>query len=215
MIHFINKIFPIWILAVPRCGSSYLVDVLNSTNLFDPRFKELNLDYDSKQTVMTNPPKFLKLQRIFYDIKGFKDEEKEFIIQKHPNIKFIVIQRKNIIEQSVSHYFCEKSKIWFLKNKKDYDLYLGKKIEIDDKLLLDLYYRNLKYVNCWKNFTKDFEHIEVFYEDLIENKKKFFEDISNFLKIKNIYNICNKSQMIKMKRNETDYYCNYLKELIT
>ena len=75
MIHFINKIFPIWILAVPRCGSSYLVDVLNSTNLFDPRFKELNLDYDSKQTVMTNPPKFLKLQRIFYDIKGFKDED--------------------------------------------------------------------------------------------------------------------------------------------
>lgn len=215
MLHANYKISPTWILAVPRCGSSFLVDVLNSTDLFDPKFKEFNLDYDYKEQIVKNPPKFIKLQRIFYDRKGFKDEEKDFLLKKHPNIRFIVIQRKNIIEQTVSHYFCEKTKIWFLKNKEDYKSYLNKKIEIDNQLLLNLYKINLSYFNCWKNFTKDLNHIEVFYEDLIENKKEFFDKISNFLKIKNIFEIAEKSKVIKMKRKETEFYYEHLKKLIS
>jgi hypothetical protein len=52
MIYYNKEITPIWILAVPRCGSSYLVNFLNKTNLFYPNFREFNLDLDTKEEIM-------------------------------------------------------------------------------------------------------------------------------------------------------------------
>ena len=124
-----RKISPTWILAVPRSGSSLLVNFLNNTGLFSPFFRELNIDYESKESVYKNIPRYIKLHRIFFEAKKFSDKLDKFKILKHyPNIKFIVTQRENIYEQTVSTYFAEYTKTWFIGDKKNLEEY--KKIKI-------------------------------------------------------------------------------------
>lgn len=211
-----KKISPVWILAVPRSGSSLLVNFLNATNLFHPKFREFNLDFENKESVLANIPKYIKLQRIFFEIKNFSDDfDKEEILKRHPDVRFIVTQRQNIYEQTVSIYFAEYTKTWFIENKKNLDQYKNIKIPFNEKELLRLYYRNLKHLNCWDKFIRDTNYIKINYEDILKNYNLFFEKILKFLNIKiNLSKAIKKITSIKMDRIEKKDYSEKLKKII-
>ena len=213
---FNSKITPIWILAVPRSGSSFLVDFLNRTNLFNPKFREFNLDLEKKEQILFNLPKYIKLQRIFFEFKGFCDyDDKNKILKKYPNIKFIITQRKNIYEQTVSTYFAEYSKKWSINNKKELEKYKKLVIPYNEKELIRLFKRNYDHINCWDNFVQNTNYIKVNYEEITNNYYVFFKKICNFIKLKiEINKNIDKISLIKLQRKETKEYVEKLKKII-
>lgn len=209
-----NKINPVWILSIPRSGSSMVVNFLNNTNLFHPKFREFNLDYEEKEQILKNLPKFIKLQRIFFEAKGFSDKvDKEKILKKFPNIRFIVTQRKNLYEQTVSRYFADYSKVWFIGNKKELEEYKKIKIPFNEKELIRLYNENLRHENCWDDFISDTKNIKLYYEDILKNKKNFLGKILHFLNLKvNLESAINEITSLKLQRKETEeYVCKLIK----
>lgn len=216
MIYYNKEITPIWILAVPRCGSSYLVNFLNKTNLFYPKFREFNLDSDTKEEIMKNIPKFIKFQRIFFDIKNFNDfEDKKKILIKYPKIKFIYLQRKDIFEQTISNFFAEQTGVWGINNQKKLQDYNKKKIPFLEDEIIRLFKRNLSYLNCWDNFIRETNYIKCYYENFLKDKHLYLKNILKFLNISvDIKKTINNCDSIKISRPESKEYCDRLKKII-
>lgn len=210
----LNKIlYPFWILAVPRSGSSRLVEFLNKTQ-FNLNFKEFDWNLNRIE-VLANLPKHIKFQRTYFDAKGFLETDKKLILKKYPKIKFIITEREDLYEQTISTYFAECTKKWFIENNKDFEIYKKIKVPYNEKELIRLFNRNVMHKNCWNLFVKDTKFMKLRYEDSLENQKKYFEKVCKFLKIKiNVEDHINKIKSIKLERPEKQEFIEKLKKII-
>ncbi|MBM3911036.1 MAG: hypothetical protein FJ356_05250 [Thaumarchaeota archaeon] len=164
---------PCWIICSPRCGSTYLCDLLNNTNLFEPKFVE----YFNAQ--FTNP-KLLPFCKIQPNQWKKNKLNVRIIRDKFPNIKFIQITRKNFIDRATSYCLANLSNIWsigdnvtndplncFQKSKRTY---INKEIKIDEDVLNHLTKSLILEIEKEKKIIEEIEPIiKVDYEEIISD----------------------------------------------
>lgn len=162
---------PCWILCSPRCGSTYLCDLLNNTNLFKPPFSEY---FNLLETPEFNP---------FCKVQPSQWVENKLSVQKiknfFPNIKFVQIKRKNFVDRAVSYYLADTSAIWSIgenknaigldKFKKPKYEYLKTPIEINEEKLNRLINKLLIDIKIEYQITQEIGSIlQINYEQISE-----------------------------------------------
>jgi LPS sulfotransferase NodH len=100
-----------------------------------------------------------------------------------PNLKFIHLRRKNLIKQTISEFFARKTNVYFVKNKKELTEYQELKVDYDEDTMLDYYKKAIIRFNSWKPLLTKENHINIFYEELIDNPKEIFLKIFDFIGI--------------------------------
>ena len=177
---------PTWILCTYRTGSTYLASSLNSTGLFEPNFKEHFKDHQIEAGYYDKKiPKFAKVHRNLF-LNLFKDKYKGIhkVNKFYPNIQFIHLRRKNIIDQTLSHYFAAICKKFVVYEKDDLKKFQNTHVEYDKKKLYNLYKVIKKNYNSWYKFLDGQNYIDVYYEDLLQKPTEKFIEILNFIGVK-------------------------------
>lgn len=188
---------------MPRSGSTYLCDILNSTGLFNPLFEEkfnskINCVDSIKNDFLKNPEnyKFLKIQPMHFKVNELSLKE---VQKKFNNLKIIKLYRKSFFDSVLSLCVANLTKTYAVsketsktltgKNTKKYikniNKYLNIKINIDDKKIIKIIKKTTKTMIDEK---KEFDNIvindnviEINYDDLMSENKIL--DIFKFLNI--------------------------------
>ena len=204
---------PVWILSGPRTGSSFISSVLNETKIFDPVFnecfhddwiKEIFSDVKLLSPFNYNWPKFAKVHEAHFEKiqKMFPSLNIKEVI---PDLKFIHLRRKNLIKQTISEFFANKTNIYIIKNKKKLNKYKELKVDYDEKIMLHYYKKAIIRFNSWEPLLIKENHIDIFYEELIDNPKETFLKIFNFLEIIPPNNLNIKSTLIQYHPLKEEY----------
>ena len=98
-----------WVLTSVRCGSTFLCDMLNSSNLFSEPLLEY-FHWTSK-FVLSKTPLCCKVIRRHF-LSKYSDEDKTKIEAEVPNLKYIWLRRHNNYERAISLYFSLKNRLW-------------------------------------------------------------------------------------------------------
>ena len=173
---------PCWLLTTPRTGSTFLCNVLNNTKRFDPLFLEYFHERNIRRELC---PKFAKVHAVQLP-KGLIPEN------FYPDIKYIVLNRRDIYRQVVSDYFAQKTQCWSVTSDKAFtgdfgymaiprEEYLKRSVEWDRTFIVHLYNDFQKYRTAWDVFLKERSFLTVDYDDLVQNPKKEIERILNYL----------------------------------
>lgn len=180
-----TEVEPFWILCHSRTGSQFLMSMLNNTKLFNPKIIEHFHQKQFNDGCYKNVkiPKYANVKRCLYKA-NFKDQYKNKIKKLYPNIKFIHLRRKNIIDSVISNYLSNSSKIFITKNYNKLKEFQNTKIPYDEKKILDMYLSSLRLFDSWTNFLHGEKCYEIFYEDLKADPERIFFEVIDFLKIK-------------------------------
>lgn len=165
-----------YILSYPRSGSSYFMNVLNSTGLFDPILDE-HL-HPGKDEIFLNHK--LLINNYLFVNNQFTLKE---ISERYPSIKFIHLKRRDIIGRTVSLFFIIKD-IRLLSNG---DYYIKPfRNSLKNKIMLLSLYNALKiHENKFDEIIKknELEVLTIYYSDIMANKKKEFSKVFKYLDI--------------------------------
>lgn len=185
---------PCWILCTPRSGSTYLSGILNQTNLFQPPFSEY-LGWKKKAFIhprdLQSPPTFCKvlhvhLNRIFqspnlledipcdHPLQFMKPQKnyRLFIEKQMPNIRFILLTRKDTIAQAVS--YCVTAEVSKVQGKSFFQITSPRQqtefketlVSISDETLFKYYLACRNYDTIWDDFLEDSDFFDLKYEDI-------------------------------------------------
>jgi len=189
---------PCWIICTPRSGSTYLSSILNNIGMFKPQFSEY-LGW-KKHKFMTpvdlrSAPPFCKvlhvhLNRIFRQHDYLQDvshthelqfmqprvSHRHYIEECLPGIRFVLLNRKNIVNQAVS--YCLTSAISAKHQKSFFQMYsdsthnefLKTNVPITDEQLLEHFRVCTAYQHVWDKFIQDAGNVFVLDYEEIENK---------------------------------------------
>ena len=226
----------IWLLTNPRCGSQLLSWFLNNSGLigksnFGEHFVQINgRELKPRKQFDDNPLDFnhsVVHRKQF--VKLFNDSERNIIESKLPDLRYIHLNRRNIIEQAVSLYFAEATNVWSLPQKKEYlqlhqhDFFTKNEYEkipvlIDDNRLLSCYYKCQKHNDNWAGYLQQTKHCSLWYEDLVTHTKEQLIKIFAFLNLTyqedDLQKLVISPGLQKMNREETQKCCLRLRQLI-
>lgn len=215
---------PLWILTTPRCGSTYLCDILNNTKLFDIKIKEnFNFKSETKNQIV----KYTKVH--FYQLiecnKSKINPEQNF-----PDIKYVRIIRKDLFRQAISDYCARKSMCWQVTNldnsfEGDFNYitlprkkYLEIKFNWDEKLAVSIYEKLVEDNKSWDNFLVNRSYLIVDYDDVVNNTKKTIKNIFNYIDCEISENLILKSikkcKTVEVNHPNYDYFVEKLKNKI-
>ena len=191
---------PCWILSYPRVGSNYLCGSLNQTKLFHPKVHEwINVRSDqvrdipdnythtrwepwktiknaTKTDLMNEMPRNLKVHCFDYRLY-FSQEDAKAISEKLPDIKFIRLQRKDLVACAASYYLARETKI-FASLKSDVVEHANTTVKLNHERIMECYGWVQNWDTEWDRFVKKTNHLDVFYEDLVSGTstlKQIFE----------------------------------------
>ena len=170
---------PVWILTSQRSGSSLLAAILNRTSLLkanptdlpitNPRIMEHYRHLNAKD----NYPLFNKLHDHQYVELGLSLED---VVAYYPEIKFLVLKRKNIIAAAVSQYIAEKTGVWELGSSESINAYRQMEpVALNKEELLSAYSRKELSNKFWDDKVKEFDHLFVEYETMLDNLNLIFD----------------------------------------
>ena len=193
------------ILTTPRSGSTYLCDLLDSTNIAGhPRehlrlaaqelarccnFDYLNLLDNLKQYRTTNNGVFGTkiISHFLFELKQTKPDFRQIFRSID---KFILLVRQDKLAQAVSLEVAQKTEIWHLRGDATSIDYRSKlqKIEIDNSLLNNIEQKydfiNRQEARLRKILSDNqIEPLEVVYEDILEDARSQIDRIIDFLGI--------------------------------
>ena len=193
------------ILTTPRSGSTYLCDLLDSTNIAGrPRehlrfaAQELalycNFDYlrllnNVMQYCTTDNGVFGTkiISHFLFELKQTKPDFKQIFKSID---KFILLIRKDKLAQAVSLVLAQKTEIWHLHTNKKDPTYQSKLANIEiDRALLDDVEQKYDFIHRQEARLKRMlanhqqEPLEIFYEDILEDAPGEIERILDFLAI--------------------------------
>lgn len=222
---------PCWILCTPRSGSTYLASILNDTLLFDPIFSEY---LGWKKKLILNPndiklcPKFCKvlhvhMNRIFYKPDFLQDipinhnlqylkppkVSVEVIKKYFPNIKFVLLERKDCVAQAISYCVTSevsnyhKQSFFNISEKNKYLKFKNTKINVSDDNLMKYYETCKKYKDIWSDFLLDVPHFKLYYEEITEKK---ITELLNFLGCKTSNVNLHVKNTYKATSDRNDFY---------
>jgi len=212
---------PCWILCSGRTGSSYLVQLINIIlgagwpEGFGEKYNKRHTKAFMQNIRQGKYPKFNKMHREQFE-RVFIDEDKQKIEKSHPDMHYILLKRKDLVAQTVSWYFCRKTDIWFIKKRTELNSYLKRRIPFDGEFILQLYEEMSHYSDGWTKYLEGSEYFPIYYEELSDVSK-----LSSLLRFMDlpceeglVINAISKIEFVRMKRPETDEYCERLRELI-
>lgn len=207
---------PVWILTNQRSGSTFLSSLLNSTKsfpfLFNEHFHEHQIELGYYRNWLPCNAKILKNH-----YKNVSDSiTKKSIKKLHPNIKFILLRRRDPVAHTISQYFHRYSKVSFIKKsqKKKIKKYENKVIPFNEQELIKTYKLTLNFWDNWNVFLKGEEHISIVYENFIKDPKSAIKRIFGYLDMKLPENWEPKSSIVKLENPLKEKYKKKLKEII-
>lgn len=193
------------ILTTPRSGSTYLCDLLDSTNIAGrPRehlrfaAQELalycNFDYlrllDNVMQYRTTDNGVFGTKIISHFLFELQQTKPDFKQIFKAIDKFILLIRKDKLAQAVSLVLAQKTAIWHLHTNKKDPTYQSKLADIKiDRPLLDNVERKYDFIHRQEARLKRMlanhqqEPLEIFYEDILEDAPEQIERILDFLAI--------------------------------
>jgi len=213
--YMLHTISPLWILSSGRTGSSFLVSFFNAA-LGSREFKEFTLGVDHRNEILKRPPRFIKLQRQFFEQSGFDDSDRNKIKKIHPKIRYIVLKRKDVVGQTISLYLAEKTKCWGVYSDDKLAEYKSMKVDWDQDRVMLLYDRVLRSADAWDSYVQDQQHMTFYYEDIFgDNQKEVLARVSDFSTLNvNVEENIEKIRLKKMQHPATEKYIQKLNTLI-
>lgn len=193
------------IVTTPRSGSTYLCDLLGSTNIAGYPIEHLrmaaqelalycNFDYlrllNNVMQYRTTDNGVFGTKFISHFLFEFRQTKRDFRQIFRSIDKFVLLIRKDKLAQAVSLELAQKTEVWHLHNNgknTDYQSKLAE-IEIDNDLLDDIEQKydfiHQQEARLRKMLTNNqIEPLEVFYEDLLEDARSQVARIIDFLAI--------------------------------
>ena len=193
------------ILTTPRSGSTYLCDLLDSTNLAGRPKEHLrlaaqelslycNFDYlkllDNLMQDCTTDNGVFGTKIISHFLFEFKQTKPDFKQIFRSIDKFILLIRRDKLAQAVSLELAQRTEIWHLHTNKKDNNYQSKLADIKiDSVLLDEVGQKYDFIHQQEARLKKIlannkiEPLEIFYEDLLENARLQIDRILDFLAI--------------------------------
>lgn len=196
------------ILATPRSGSTYLCDLLSSTQIagypiehlrlanqelaLNCNFDYLHLLYNLMQHRVTKNEVFgtKLISHFLFQLRQAKPRFKNIFKAID---KYILLIRKDKVAQAVSLVLAQQTNVWHIQKNisQDNPNYLKyqtalEEIEVDDRLLLEVRQKH-KFVrqqeNRLRNILKvnQIEPLEIIYEDIVENPTAQIIKVLDFL----------------------------------
>jgi len=156
----------------------------------------VNKQCSNKKAFLSHPKRFYnnKVLREHFERSCFTDNDKEIIESLIPNLKYILLKRRNLKEVAVSNFLAEKTNIWQISDipfdgGTTREIYSNINVPIDDSALLNFYNRALDRNYCWDNYLEGSSFLEIFYEDLFSNTSYVIENILDYLELKPKINV--------------------------
>ena len=193
------------ILTTPRSGSTYLCDLLDSTNIAGRPREHLrqaaqdlslycNFDYlrllnNVMQCCITDNRVF-GTKIISHFLFEFKQAKPDFQQIFRSIDKFILLIRRDKLAQAVSLELAQRTEIWHLHTNKKDNSYQSKLADIEiDSVLLDNVEQKYDFIHQQEARLKKIlidnqvEPLEILYEDLLEDAQLQVDRILNFVAI--------------------------------
>ena len=160
-----HKKTPIWLLATPRTGSYYLSYCLNLSGL-NPEIQEY-----WNGSIYPNYEGFPCNNKVHPLQLREKDKTLNDVTEVLPNVKFVLLRRRDVIAQAVSRYIAQETGIWSVRNEKNkFDFQSSIRIPLSKDGILEMYQKCQDDEQYW--LEQDVDKIETFYEDFIGNKQE-------------------------------------------
>jgi len=176
---------PAWILTNQRSGSTFLSSLLNSTKQFSFLFNEHFHEHQIEMGYYKNwIPCNAKILKTHY--KNVSDVITKGVIKKHhPDVKFILLRRRDPVAHTISQYFHRHLKISFIKKNQVRKIkkYENTTIPFNQEEIINLYKSTLTFWNNWDNFLKGEEHISLIYENFIKDPFRAIKRIFGYLEL--------------------------------
>ena len=176
------------VICSPRTGSNYLMNLLN-TNKQIQMYSEILAPYrkkesDSVQGVLERifSPKSSRVKAVGFKLfyKHLEDNELSKVIEFN-NINYIHLKRKNKLRTIVSLEIAKKTNVWQLYSRENTLSDRGKSVFIDPHSVLERISELENYENTFDEIIKDFNHIQIFYENFTAEPEYSIRQISDFL----------------------------------
>lgn len=216
----VHKKKKLWLLSTPRTGSHYLSTILNECLGYHAIDEWLGIHTawykGEKKIEACDIPDYVNLH--WHQCRRvFGQTNLDFIKQIAPDVKFVVMKRKDIIAQTASYYVAFKSKVWRLRNDNQLNIYRRRDIPIKDNEIIKSYEDIRSWSNAWSDFV-DNGHTCCYYEDLYSNPYPIVESIIGLLGLN-----CDIERAIttvqknfkRTYRKETEQVKNRLKEILS
>jgi LPS sulfotransferase NodH len=115
-----------------------------------------------------------------------KQIKKNVIKTYHPNIKFILLRRKDPVAHTISQYFHKGLRISFIKKnqKRKMEKYESATIPFNKQELIDIYKNTLLFWNNWDDFLEGEDYISISYENFTEDPLRTIKRIFSYLDMK-------------------------------
>jgi LPS sulfotransferase NodH len=188
---------PCWILTHWRSGSYYLASLLNTTDRsYDewltggyrfnpepwqrpwPKWQRFGESITKIQMLQTLPP-YLKLHPVNY-WSLFTKEDKEQIEHWLPDLRYILLRRKDLVATTVSFYIARHVDIWVAYTDEEVEDHAAVEIPIIREELIQDYREAVRWQ--WDDYLQDSPRLEIYYEDIIDNKEEV-QKVFDFLEI--------------------------------
>lgn len=216
----VHKKQKLWLLSTPRTGSHYLSTILNECLGYHAIDEWLGINtawYKGEKKIQPSDiPDYVNLHW-HHCRRIFGQTDLDFIKRIAPDVKFVVMRRKDIIAQSASLCVAYISKVWQIHGNAQLDAYQKKDVIITDKDIIRFYESIRSYRNAWSDFVED-NCICCYYEDLYANPYSIVEQITTSMGLKCDIEKAIASVQKRFKRTyrkETEQVKNRLKEILS
>src|SRR6266498_631926 len=178
---------PAWILCNPRCGSSYLCELLNNTRKFEPvkkgrPFGEWLKYYESMSDIAANPPIFNKCTRHQF-VALFGEMPRQQFESLLSGCRYILVHRKDLYAQAVSMYIAKCTDQYHLFSEDARTEYLNQTVDFNEELILKMYKDACAYPAAWSSFLDGADYIQIFYEDLVSDPAEMLSKVCRHLDV--------------------------------
>jgi LPS sulfotransferase NodH len=135
-----------------------------------------------KCSFIQKQPCLFKILMEQYQYYLLKMSDRALIEELIPDLKYIWLERRDIIARTVSAYLFFKSRVDHVCTQKAYNEYMSRAVEVDEKGLLDVYKNHVKRCD-WSEFLSGTDYLKVDYEDLIVQPEVEMKRCIEFLDI--------------------------------
>jgi len=200
------------VIARARTGSNLLLSLLNNhpqIRAYGEKFSHLgskNTKLIFNEIFPKKSTKTIGFKLFYYHPIDSEDKSIWEILKNDTNFKIIHLQRKNVLRAHISELIARKSDLWMDRGSNEVGL-VKKKININVDEFYRVLEKNEKHIEKVKNQFQQHKMIDVFYEDLVDNRSKTMERVFDFL---NVSNHDSKTDLIKQNPEKmNDLIMNY------
>ncbi len=151
---------------------------MKNNETFNEWFGVKNRMHSGLEDFKETPVSYCKVHRSQF-VSFFGDIDDAFIRTYLPDVRYVVIRRKDVISQAVSFYLAKKSSTFTIVDANQLKLWQENPVEINDDELLSAYDEIKDCYGKWDKYICNTPHIDIDYEDLINDSRQTIEHIFN------------------------------------